>query len=113
MNLEKVTLILGKTLSAFYIAFITMFFLGEMLSSEASNFNNNKELILFAAFPLGVYFGLLYSWINPLRGGAITCISILIFHLLDPNMGFNVWIDGIFLPGILFLVAGCMKLKNN
>lgn len=107
--LNRIILWTARGLSIFSLFFIGMFLAGEFFSEQASTFTSNKEIILFCFFPIGLCLGLIYSWKNAFIGGAISTICIIAFHLLETKIGFNVWLDGLALPGALFLIHGLIS----
>ena len=105
---------IARSWSILSLLFISVILFGHIFGNEGFMFNSKLEFIWFLLFPIGVYLGLIISWKLEGVGGLITIGSVLSFHLLSDSK-FNIWIDGISFPGLLFLVYWIISLypKNN
>ncbi len=76
-----------------------------ILSGELGSFNSVQEIIMFCFFPIGISLGMIIAWKHEGLGGVITIISIIAFHLVGKQYSFDVWIDGLSAPGLLFIIS--------
>jgi hypothetical protein len=67
-------------------------------------FNSVSEMISFAFFPVSLIIGLGIAWKWEGLGGFITIAGIIGFHIMRPDLIFNVMIDGLAAPGIFYIL---------
>ena len=67
-------------------------------------FKSTSEMVSFLFFPLSVILGLGIAWKWEGLGGLITIGGIIGFHIIRPDLIFDFWIDGLAIPGLLFLI---------
>jgi len=70
---------------------------------EGAGFRSSSELLSFIFFPVCTVIGLLLAWRWDGLGGVITVGAIIGFHIIRPDLLFNLMIDGLAAPGLLFL----------
>ncbi len=99
---------IARIWSILSLLFISVILFGHIFENEGFNFNSKLEFIWFLFFPIGVYLGLIISWKLEGVGGLIIIGSLLSFHILSDSK-FNIWIDGISFPGLLFLIYWIIK----
>lgn len=111
--MQRGLLIMAKIWSAISLSLMGLALIGQLFAPEPAVFKDFEEAILFSFFPIGVSIGQVVSWWKSyLIGGVISTTCLLIFHFMRPNIGLNIWIDGVFsAPGVLFLIYGITKTK--
>jgi len=67
-------------------------------------FNSVSEMISFAFFPVSIIIGLGIAWKWEGLGGFITIAGIIGFHLIRPDLIFDLIINGLAAPGLLFII---------
>ena len=106
----KALLIIARVSGFLSVAFMALALIGQTFAPEPAVFSSTFEIILFSFFPIGVTIGNIISLAKRhIIGGAITCLCLLVFHLMRPDIGLNIWIDSLSAPGILFLIHGIAK----
>jgi uncharacterized membrane protein AbrB (regulator of aidB expression) len=106
--------LISRVWSALSFIFIALVLIGVFFDKDPGGFNSTKEILLFSLFPVGVYAGMIVSWWkSPLFGGLISTICLIIFHIIETEIGLNIWLDGISAPGLLFLIYGLLKSKST
>ena len=73
-------------------------------SGEGFIFESNQELFSFLLFPVITMFGIVLAFNWKGLGGIITTLGIIGFHFLRPDLIFDPMIDGLAVPGFLFLM---------
>lgn len=96
---------LARIWSILSIAFLTFMVFAHIIGGEFGSFNSTQEFIMFCFFPIGIIIGMLIAWKNEGLGGAITTVSIIMFHIIGNLYSLDIWIDGLSVPGILFLLS--------
>jgi hypothetical protein len=73
-------------------------------SPIGEGFDSTADMLSFVFFPISIMVGLgiALKWYR--IGGLITTIGIICFHFIRPDLIFNPMIDGLALPGLLFLI---------
>jgi len=105
------------------LAFLVFFVGAHLIASLTGDgeplgkFNSESEMISFAFFPVSVIIGLGIAWKWEGLGGLITIAGIIGFHVMRPDLIFNVMIDGLAAPGLFyilywFLARGFIKEKK-
>ena len=96
-------------------AFMLFFILGHLFGDESSGTPNVAETIGLAFFPLGLMIGLIVAYWKEFTGGIIATGCIIGFHITmliaGGNPDFNPFIDGLAVPGVLYLVAWYLARK--
>lgn len=72
-------------------------------------FNSTSEMISFLFFPVSIMIGLSLAWKWEGLGGLITIIGIICFHVMRPDLILDPMIDGLAVPGLLFIVYWLMS----
>lgn len=113
-NLQALNILLwiAKIGSAFCIAFLLFMIGGHLFGSEdtlPNGFISSSELVTFLFFPIGTLIGLMLAWKRNMLGGLITVLGIICFHFVTGDYYLIPWIDGMTIPGILFLIYGFLK----
>ena len=104
----------ARALSILAVSMLLVFAFGEGLN--LSRFTE-RELLLFAFFPLGFCAGLVVAWWRELLGGGITVASLAAFYLTDLLLstsfprGFAFVLLAV--PGFLFLLCGLWTRSTN
>jgi hypothetical protein len=100
---------LARIWSIVSIAFILIFFLGSLLGPDKGG-ENDPSILMFVFFPIGLLIGLILAWKWKFTGGLIAVLSIILFHLtIEPE--FNLFIELLAFPGLLFLILGVISKK--
>lgn len=73
-------------------------------SNPNGAFNSTSEMVSFLFFPLSTILGLVLAWKWEGLGGWITIDGIVGFHIIRPDLIFDLWIDGLAIPGLFFLI---------
>lgn len=95
------------TISLAFLVFFVGAHLIDSLSGDGDplgNFKSESEMISFAFFPLSLIIGLAIAWKWEGLGGFITIDEIIGFHIMRPDLLFNVMIDGLAAPGLFYIV---------
>ena len=104
---------LSRIVSIFSIGFILFFLVAHITGDDFGEFLSLQEGVMFLFFPIGVCAGQIIAWKWELIGGGITIISIIAFNLLNNNLYSFSIIDGLALPGVLFLISGFYNKTNK
>jgi hypothetical protein len=67
-------------------------------------FNSISEIASFFFFPLCTLIGLAIAWKWEGLGGLITIGGIICFHMIRPDLLFDLMINGLAAPGLLYLL---------
>ena len=108
MNYSKTLLWIARIWSAISLVFL-IFMVGAHLvealtnDNDGSGWNSTSEMISFYMFPILGTVGLAISWKWEGVGGIITILAMIVFHIIRPDLLFDLMIDGLMFPGILFL----------
>lgn len=90
---------------AFLLFMVGAHIIGALSGAEDSNgFNSTSEMLSFLFFPVSTMIGLIVAWKWDGLGGVITIIGIISFHVIRPDLIFNLMIDGLAAPGLLFII---------
>jgi hypothetical protein len=80
-------------------------------------FNTVSEIISFAFFPVSLIIGLGIAWKWEGLGGFITIAGIIGFHIIRPDLIFNLMIDGLAAPGLFYLLywflTRCLTIEKK
>ncbi len=68
------------------------------------HFRSVSEMISFAFFPVSVIIGLGLALKWEGMGGLITILGIIGFHTIRPDLFPDIMIDGLAIPGLLYLI---------
>ena len=92
------------------LAFLVFFVGAHLIASLTGDgeplgkFNSESEMISFAFFPVSLIIGLGIAWKWEGLGGLITIAGIIGFHVMRPDLIFNVMIDGLAAPGLFYII---------
>ena len=111
MNYIKNLHLFARIFSLFSIGFILFFLIAHLIGDDFGQFNSIQEKMMFLFFPIGVCAGQMIAWKWELIGGSVTGISIIGFHILEKKYSIPI-IDGLALPGLLFMLSGLFYKKD-
>jgi hypothetical protein len=101
-------------LSIGVVGIVLLFAFGEGV--HLSRFTE-RELAMFAFFPLGVCLGMIIAWRWEIIGGGLTVLSLAGFYFIDwlfsSSFPRGWWFLVIASPGVLFLLSGALAHKNG
>ena len=105
---------MARGLSIGVVGLVLLFAFGEGV--HLSRFTE-RELAMFAFFPLGVCFGMVVAWRWESIGGALTVVSLAGFYLVDwlfsSSFPRGPWFFVFASPGVLFLLSGALAHRNR
>ena len=78
-------------------------------SGDTNGFNATSEMLSFLFFPVSTMTGLSLAWKWEGLGGLMTIIGIMCFHIMRPDLIFDLMIDGLAAPGLLFMMYWLMS----
>ena len=78
-------------------------------SGATNGFNATSEMLSFLFFPVSTMIGLSLAWKWEGLGGLMTIIGIMCFHIMRPDLIFDLMIDGLAAPGLLFMMYWLMS----
>ena len=83
-----------------------LFFLGAHVVAKITGKGESlgRPSASFLFFPVSIIIGLGLAWKWEGLGGLITVVGITGFHIMRSDLHFNVMIDGLAAPGLLFLI---------
>jgi len=87
------------------ITFWSGMLIAELVGGNFGSFNSSTEVVHFILCPGGVCAGMIIAWKREGLGGLVTTGSIIAFHFFRPDLLFDPTIDGLALPGVLFLIC--------
>lgn len=108
----------GSLSLAFLLFFVGAHIIGSLTGGGdgIGGFNSTSELVSFLFFPVCTIIGLGLAWKWEGWGGLITTGGIIGFHIITPGILFNLMINGLAAPGLLFLIYWFLaryKKKNE
>ena len=110
--MKKVILLTAQIWSSLSLGFMGLALIGQLFAPEPANFNSYYEVLFFSFFPVGVSIGMIISWWKShLIGVIFTTVCLIVFQCMRPDIGLNIWIEGLSALGILFLIYGIIKAK--
>ena len=96
---------------AFILLFVIAHLVGSVTGRGEKLGNPTTDFILF---PLSIIIGLAIALKWELAGGVITILGIILFHISRADMGFNLLIDSLAAPGVLYLLYWLLdRIKKN
>jgi hypothetical protein len=107
---------IARIWSILSLAFILLFFGASITSSIGKETFVFKDVFQFVFFPIGLTIGLILAWKWEGLGGIIAIGSIIGFHLQmlikNGNPDFNLFIELLAAPGILFILYWILSRKR-
>lgn len=104
----RIMRIAARVWSVLSIAFVLLFFIGEMMNPTGPA-PTRTEWVGLSFFPIGVVIGLILGWWREGIGGAVTVLSLISFYIWDlarsgdfPGGPFFLLVAA---PGFLFLAC--------
>jgi hypothetical protein len=103
----------GSLSLAFMLLFLGAHLLGSITGEgePLGKFHSVEEIISFLCFPICIIVGLALAWKWEGMGGLITITGIGIFHIIRPELLFNLAIDGLALQGLLYHIYWILNFK--
>jgi len=105
----------GSISLAFMLLFVGAHLIGSITgeSDSSGGFNSVTEMIAFICFPVSTIIGLAVAWKWEGVGGFITIIGIIGFHIILPHPVFDLIIDGLAAPGLVFILYWFLSKRLN
>ena len=107
---------IARIWSILSLAFLLLFFGASIISSVGTSTFAFKDVYQFLFFPIGLAVGLILAWKWEGLGGIIATGSIIGFHLQmlikNGNPDFNLFIELLAAPGILFILYWFLSRKR-
>jgi len=105
----------GSLSLAFMLLFVGAHLIGTITGEgePIGKFNSVSEMISFAFFPVSIIIGLGIAWKWEGLGGFITIVGIIGFHLIRPDLIFNLMIDGLAIPGLFYILYWLLSKRLN
>lgn len=104
---------LARIWSLATIAIWSSMLIAELAGGNFGSFKSSTEVAQFIFCPTGVCVGLVIAFKREAIGGLLTTASIIAFHIFRPDLLFDLYIDGLALPGVLFLVYGAATRRSS
>jgi len=103
----------GSISLAFMLFFVGAHLIGTLTAAgePMRKFGSVPEMISFAFFPVFtiIGLGLAFKWEG--FGGLVSTAGIIGFHILRPELLFNLMIDGLAFPGLLYILYWFLSLR--
>jgi hypothetical protein len=96
----------------FILLFVIAHLAGSVTGKGEKLGNPSADFILF---PLSIIIGLAIALKWELTGGIVTILGIILFHISRPDIGFDLLIDSLAAPGVLYLLYWLLdrNIKNQ
>lgn len=96
----------GSLSLAFMLLFVGAHLIGTITGAGETigKFNSVSEMISFAFFPVSTIIGLGVAWKWEGFGGFLTIAGIIGFHIIRTDLLFNLMIDGLAFPGLIYIL---------
>jgi hypothetical protein len=103
----------GTLSLVFMLFFVGAHILGSITGEDEpmGKFQSVEEIISFLCFPISTIVGLALAWKWEGIGGLITIAGIVIFHIIRSELLFNLAIDGLAAPGLIYLIYWIIHFK--
>jgi hypothetical protein len=103
----------GSLSLLFLLIFVGAHILGSITNEgePMGKFQSVEEIISFLCFPISTIVGLALAWKWEGTGGLITIAGIAVFHIIRPELLFNLAIDGLAGPGLIYLIYWTLHFK--
>jgi len=73
-------------------------------TDQGGGFGSAADFLSFLFFPVSTMIGLALAWKWEGLGGLVTVLGMIAFHMFRPDLIFDPMIDGLAVPGVLFLI---------
>lgn len=110
MAVDKVLLSTARIWGFLSLLFLSYMLIAHLFGNESMRFIHQRELYLFLLFPMGIIFGIFVAYRSALMGGSICLVSVLLSCWMLPELIKSFYYLFSVLPGILFLIYGCIQL---
>lgn len=96
---------LARLLGSVTIAFLLFMTIGELLSTDSKTLMiKTSDAIALLLFPVSTIIGLLIAFRWKGIGGLITVGSMIILHIIRPDLASSLLISAFAIPGLLYII---------
>lgn len=95
----------ARLLGSAVIAFLLFMTIGELLSTDSKTVMiKTSDVLSLLLFPISTIFGLLIAFKWKGFGGLITVGSMILLHIIRPELASNILISAFAIPGLLYII---------